>query len=122
MVIGPREITSYVHQKPLFPAQTVQFPWRLESSGEQVEDGLPKPVTRDVEGTFFDFVAQPWGDAQGAENRGVKILDHDPVLDCLARTLVGRLAMEIAAFDSAAKHQHAPGVGKMTVHAVIFHF
>src|SRR2546427_3548858 len=52
----------------------------------------------------------------------MEVLNNDALFKRLAGAFLGRFAMEIAAFGAAAEHQHAASVGKMTVHAVVFHF
>src|SRR4026207_635698 len=94
--------------------------WKGESSDgslrEEFLDWFTKPVARDVEGALLHVVGEFWRDAHRSVKRSVQVFDHHTVLERLARTLIGGESMEVTALHSAAKEQHAAGVGEMPVH------
>ena len=54
-------------------------------------------------------------------NRLVNTVDFDLVFDGLAGTLLRSFAKDMYSLDSPSKHQDRASVGKMPVHAIVFH-
>ena len=73
---------------------------RRSASGEELKDRFAQAVARGVEGALFDLVREIRRDTDRPIDRGVQVLDHDRVLDGLARPFLGRKAVEMAAFLS----------------------
>ena len=78
---------------------------------------LPFPILRHIKRSLLDFAGQPWTNAEGSVDGGVQVFDGDAALDGAAGTLVGGDAVDVAAFQAAAEHQHAAGGGEVAVHA-----
>ena len=61
-------------------------------------------VPRDIHRTLLVDIGEIRRNAKGVEDGGMQVFDRHRVLDRRARALIGSLAVEEAAFRSAAKH------------------
>src|SRR6266576_6770118 len=103
---GPAKQAWFARPAPKAPKDAHRV-----SLAEQCLDRLPLAVTCYIERPLFDFVREFGRDAQRVENARVQVFNNHAVFDRLARALIGGQTVEMAAFDSSAKQQHAARVG-----------
>lgn len=74
-----------------------------------------------VKGTLFDLEGGFWREAHRMEDRGVEIGHTDRMFCRNERTFVCGVAIEVAAFHSAAEHEHAAAACEVAVLPIVFH-
>ena len=89
---------------------------------KEVGDGLAFAVFGDVEGAAFDGVFGFGADAHGCHDGGVEVHDGDRIFDGDEGAFVGGLAVDVAFFGAASKHDDAGATGEVAVEAVVGHF